>query len=78
MQIQKAVDMVATAAARLEESAYRHSVILPDFPRSIQLRIFFGLNRFTQYYAITTYAALPNLSNTNSARLIKALLSATS
>ncbi len=37
MQIQKAVDMVATAAARLEESAYRHSVILPDFPRSIQL-----------------------------------------
>jgi len=31
------VDTLATAAARLEESAYPHAIILPDFPRSIQL-----------------------------------------
>jgi predicted double-glycine peptidase len=31
------VDTLATAAARLEESAYHNAVILPDFPRSIQL-----------------------------------------
>jgi len=31
------VDSLATAVARLEESAYPNAVILPDFPRSIQL-----------------------------------------
>lgn len=31
------VDTLATAAARLEESAYPLAVILPNFPRSIQL-----------------------------------------
>jgi hypothetical protein len=31
------VDTLATAAARLEESAYPQAVILPNFPRSIQL-----------------------------------------
>ena len=35
--VQEIVDALATAAARLEESAYRNAVILPDFPRSIQL-----------------------------------------
>ncbi|MGA9405863.1 MAG: cysteine peptidase family C39 domain-containing protein [Bacteroidota bacterium] len=37
MHLQTAVDLVATAAARLEESAYPNAVILPNFPRSIQL-----------------------------------------
>ena len=31
------VDTIGTAAARLEESAYPNAVILPNFPRSIQL-----------------------------------------
>jgi len=31
------VDTLVTAAARLEESAYPNAVILPNFPRSIQL-----------------------------------------
>ena len=35
--VQEIVDTLATAAARLEESAYPHAVILPSFPRSIQL-----------------------------------------
>ena len=35
--VQQIVDTLATAAARIEESAYPHAVILPDFPRSIQL-----------------------------------------
>ncbi|HTY11737.1 MAG TPA: cysteine peptidase family C39 domain-containing protein [Bacteroidota bacterium] len=37
MQLQTAVDFVATAAARLEESAYPNAIILPNFPCSIQL-----------------------------------------
>ena len=35
--VQEIVDAMATAAARLEESAYPNAVILPNFPRSIQL-----------------------------------------
>lgn len=35
--VQEIVDTLATAAARLEESAYPNSVILPHFIRSIQL-----------------------------------------
>ncbi len=35
--VQEIVDTLTTAAARLEESAYPHAVILPDFPRSVQL-----------------------------------------
>lgn len=35
--VQEIVDNLATAAARLEESAYRHAVILPNFPLTIQL-----------------------------------------
>ena len=31
------VDTLATAAARLEESVYPNAIILPNFPRSIQL-----------------------------------------
>jgi ABC-type bacteriocin/lantibiotic exporter with double-glycine peptidase domain len=37
MHLQQAVDFLATAAARLEESAYPNAAILPNFPRSIQL-----------------------------------------
>ena len=35
--VQELIDTLATAAARLEESAYPNSVILPHFTRSIQL-----------------------------------------
>jgi len=35
--VQSIIDAFATAAARLEESAYPKAVILPNFPRSIQL-----------------------------------------
>ena len=35
--VQEIVDSLATAAARLEESAYPNAIILPNFPRSIQL-----------------------------------------
>lgn len=31
------VDLLATTAARIEEAAYPNAVILPNFPRSIQL-----------------------------------------
>ncbi len=35
--VQEIVDALATATARLEESVYTNAVILPEFPRSIQL-----------------------------------------
>ena len=35
--VQSIIDAFATAAARLEESAYPNAVILPNFPRSIQM-----------------------------------------
>ena len=35
--VQEIVDALATAAPRLEESSYKDAVILPNFPRSIQL-----------------------------------------
>ncbi len=35
--VQSIIDSLATYAARIEESAYTEAVILPNFPRSIQL-----------------------------------------
>ena len=35
--VRRIVDTLATAAARLEKSAFPNAVSLPDFPRSIQL-----------------------------------------
>jgi len=35
--VQEVIDTLASVAARLEESAYVNAVILPNFPRSIQL-----------------------------------------
>jgi ATP-binding cassette subfamily B protein len=35
--VQEIVDALATTVARLEEAAYSNAVILPNFPRSLQL-----------------------------------------
>ena len=59
MHLQTAVDLVATAAARLEESAYPNAVILPNFPRSIRSKdIRAVLSPSTPYSATTVIVAL--------------------